>query len=213
MGVAVRTLLALLALGSVARADIDWAKGLVTAPGIGLADRQAPNPAVARGPSRRRAEDAARTALAKALPALPLAPGGTLADRLGDATVKARIDAAVAGAIGITADPETDGSWRVTMAVPIEAVRQALDSAQGPRALLAAGDAGPAVVIVDGVTATPAVGTTIGGLAAATVWVTEIPPWAKGAPRIKATSSKAGAIAAETGQATAATLFVIVAKR
>ncbi|CAN5885045.1 hypothetical protein BH11MYX3_BH11MYX3_45440 [soil metagenome] len=208
MGVALRTLLALGLASSAAHADVDWAKGLVTAPGIGLADRQAPNPAVARGPSRRRAEDAARTALAALLPAVPLAAGGTLADRLSDPAIKARIEAAVAGAIGVTAEPETDGSWRVTMAVPIEAVRQALET---PRALPAAGGAGPAVIIVDGVTATPAVGTTIGGLGAATVWVKEIPAWAKGAPRIKAKASKAGAIDADVGKATAATLFVLVA--
>jgi hypothetical protein len=202
-----RIALLLLALTAPAHADVDWAKGLVTAPGIGLADRQAPNPAVARGPARRRAEDAARTALAKAVPALPLAGGGTVADKLGDATVKARVDAAVAGAIGVTADPETDGSWRVTMAVPIEAVRQAI---AGPRALGAAGDAGPAVVIVEGVTATPAIGMTIGGLTAATIWTKDLPAWGKGAPRIKARSVKAGAIEADVGKATAATLFVLL---
>jgi hypothetical protein len=202
-----RLALLLLALTATARADIDWANGLVTAPGIGLADRQAPNPAVARGPARRRAEDAARAALAAALPALPLAGGGTLADKLGDAKVKARIDAAVAGAIGVTADPETDGSWRVTMAVPVEAVRQAL---VGPRALPAAGDAGPTVVVVEGVSAAPAIGMTVGGLAAATLWTKDLPPWTKGAPRIKARSVKGAAIDAPVGKATAATLFVLV---
>lgn len=199
----------LFALTAPVSADIDWAKGLVTAPGIGLADRQAPNPAVARGPARRRAEDAARAALAAALPAVPLAGGATLADRLGDKAIKARIDAAVAGAIGITAEPETDGSWRVTMAVPVESIRQALT---GARALAAPGDAGPAVVIVDGVSASPAVGMTIGGLAAATVWMPakELPAWTKGAPRIKARSSKGTAIDADIGKATTATLFVLV---
>lgn len=202
-------MLLVLALTAPARADIDWAKGLVTAPGIGLADRQAPNPAVARGPARRRAEDAARAALATALPALPLAGGGRLADKLGDQAIKARIDAAVASAIAVTADPETDGSWRVTMAVPLEAVRQAL---LGPRTLTAAGDAGPAVVIVEGVEAAPVVGATIGGLAAATLWMPakELPRWTKGAPRIKAKAGKGVAIEADVGTATTATLFVLV---
>ncbi len=211
MGVALRTLgwLGLVLVPSFAHADVDWATGMVTAPGIGLADRQAPNPAVARAPSRRRAEDAARSALAAQLPALPLAAGGTLADRLADPAVKARLDAAVASAIGLTAEPETDGSWRVTMGVPIEAVRQALD---GPRAVPAGGDAGPAVIIIDGVTASPAVGTRIGSLSAATVWVKGVPVWAKGAPRIKAKATRAGAIEADTGKATAATLFVLVAR-
>lgn len=202
-----RIALLLLALTAMAHADIDWAKGLVTAPGLGLADRQAPNPAVARGPARRRAENAARAALAAALPALQLAGGGTLADKLGDAKVKARIDAAVAGAIGVTADPETDGAWRVTMAVPVEAVRQAL---VGPRALAATGDVGPAVVIVEGISAAPAVGMTIGGLGAATVWTKDVPAWAKGAPRVKARSVKGAAIDADVGKASIATLFVLV---
>ncbi len=57
---------AIAALTSSARADVavDWAKGLVTANGVGIADRHAPNPAVARGTSRRGAEDAARKKLA-----------------------------------------------------------------------------------------------------------------------------------------------------
>lgn len=200
-------LVVLLALTALAHADVDWAKGLVTAAGIGLADRQAPNPAVARGPARRRAEDAARAALAKAVPALPLAGGGTVADKLGDAAIKARIDAAVAGAIDVIADPETDGSWKVTMAVPIEAVRQAL---AGPRPLGPAGDSGPAVVIVEGVTAAPSVGMTVGGLAAATLFVKDVPAWAKGAPKAKVKAVKGAAIEADVGKATAATLFVLV---
>lgn len=195
------------ALAPSAHADVDWAKGLVTARGIGLADRQAPNPAVARGPSRRKAEEAAKLALAAELPALPLAAGGTLAAKLTDPAIKARIDRAVASAIPLTADPETDGSWRVTMAVPIEAIRQALT---GPRVLGDAGDAVTPVVIVEGATGTPAIGTTVAGLAAPTLWVSVVPEWAKDAPRIKATASKGGAIEAKAAKAGEATLFVIV---
>lgn len=201
-----RTALLVLLLTGSAHAEIDWAKGLVTAPGIGLADRQAPNPAVARGPARRRAEDAARVALAKLVPTVPLAGGGTVADRLGDAAVKARVEAAVAAAIGVTAELATDGSWKVTMAVPIEAIRQAL---VGPRALGPAGDAGPSVVIVEGVPGEPALGATVGGLAAATIWTKDLPAWTKGAPRIKARAVTGAAIDADIGKATAATLFVI----
>jgi len=197
----------LLLVTAGAHADVDWARGLVTARGIGLADRQAPNPAVARGPSRRKAEEAAKLALAAQLPALPLAAGGTLADKLTDAAIKARIDRAVATAISVAADPETDGSWRVTMAVPLEAVRQAIT---GPRALPDPGDAVTPVVIVEGATATPALGTTVAGLAAPTIWVTAVPAWAKNAPRIKATASTPGAIEAKAPKAGEATLFVIV---
>ena len=75
---------------------------------------------------------------------------------------------AVAAAITVAADPETDGAWRVTLAVPIEAVRQAI---AGPRALAADGDKGPAVVVVDGVSAKPAVGFTFGGAAAPALWI------------------------------------------
>jgi len=207
VGVSRLALVAVVALATPAHADVDWAKGLVTARGIGLADRQAPNPAVARGPSRRKAEEAAKLALAAQLPALPLAAGGTLAARLTDPAIKARIDRAVAAAIPLTADPETDGSWRVTMAVPIEAIRQALT---GPRVVPDAGDAVTPVVIVEGVTAPPAIGTTVAGLAAPTIWVSAVPAWAKDAPRIKATTSKGGAIEAKAAKAGEATLFVIV---
>lgn len=198
------------ALASTASADVDWAKGLVTAPGIGLADRQAPNPAVARGPARRKAEDAARVALAAQLPALPLAGGGTLKDKLGDPAVKARVDAAIAAAFAISADPETDGSWKVTMAVGLDAIRQAVSG--GPRSAATADD-GPAAVIVDGAQVTPALGYTVGGLAAATVFVSELPAWAKGAPRIKAKTVKGAAIDADVGKATSSTLFLIVARK
>jgi hypothetical protein len=190
-------------------ARVDWAAGRVTAGGTGIADRHAPSPAVALGTSRRGAVEAAKQRIAAKLGALPLASGGTLAPRLADAAVKARIDAAVDAAIAIAAEPETDGSWRVTLSVPIEAIRLALD---GPRALPAAGDGGPPVVIVEGVTARPAIGWTIGGAGCATRWVKDVPEWAKGAPRIKARSAKAGAITVDATPGTAATLYLITGK-
>jgi hypothetical protein len=190
-------------------ATVDWAAGWVIASGTGIADRHAPSPAVALGTSRRGAEDAARRRIADALGALPLAAGGTLADRLGDAALRVRVDAAVAAAIAIAAEPETDGSWRVTLAVPLEAIRIALGA---PRALPAAGDRGPPVVVVEGAAARPAIGWTVAGAEAATVWVREVPAWAKDAPRITARSARGGAIdAPATG--TAATLYVIVSPK
>src|SRR5262245_48459424 len=107
-------------------ARVDWSAGRVIAGGIGIADRHAPSPAVALGTSRRSAEDTARQRIAAALGPVPLAGGGTLADRLGDAAIKARIEAAVEAAITVVAEPETDGSWHVTLAVPLEAIRVAL---------------------------------------------------------------------------------------
>jgi hypothetical protein len=206
----VKLALPLLLVASTARGDVDWAKGLVTADGLGIADRHAPSPAVARGTSRRVAEDAARRTLAVEIAELPVAGGGTVGARAKDPAVKARLDAAVAAAYAIAAEPETDGAWRVVMAVPIEAVREALD---GLRELPAAGDTGPAVVIVDGAAkAKPAVGWTVGGLHAPTLWVSELPAWAQGAPHVSATKLGDGAIEIAAGAATPATLFVIVAK-
>ncbi len=189
-------------------ARIDWAAGRVTAGGTGIADRHAPSPAVALGTSRRGADEAARQRIAAKLGALPLAAGGTLADKLADPSIKARIDAAVEAAIAVAAEPETDGSWHVTLAVPLEAIRLALGE---PRALPPTGDQGPPVVVVEGVAAKPSIGWTVGGAAAATLWVKEIPAWAKDAPRVSARSAKAGAIDVDA-QGTAATLYVIVSK-
>ena len=189
-------------------ARIDWAAGRVTAGGTGIADRHAPSPAVALGTSRRGADEAARRRIAAKLGSLPLAAGGKLADKLADRSNKARIDAAVEAAITIAAEPETDGSWHVTLAVPIEAIRQALGE---PRVLPPAGDQGLPVVVVEGVAAEPSIGWTVGGVAAATLWVKEVPAWTKDAPRAKARSAKAGAIEVEA-HGTAATLYVLVAR-
>jgi hypothetical protein len=190
-------------------ARIDWAAGRVTAGGTGIADRHAPSPAVALGTSRRGADDAARRRIAAKLRALPLAGGGTLAEMLTDPAIRARVDAAVAAAYTVAAEPETDGSWHVTLAVPIEAVRMAF---AGTRALPTTGDPGPPVVVVEAVAARPAVGWSVGGVAAATVWVKDVPAWAKDAPRVKATSARAGTIAVDPSAGTAATLYVLMAR-
>ncbi|MGE0549675.1 MAG: hypothetical protein AB7O24_20640 [Kofleriaceae bacterium] len=203
------TCAAVFAVSAIAHADdarVDWAAGMVIADGVGVADRHAPNPAVARGPSRRKAEAAAKQAIAKALPGLPLAGGGKLGDKLDDAAVKARIDRALDFAITLDAQPETDGAWQITMGLPLEAVRQALD---GPRKLEAAGDTGRQVVVITGVSAKPALGYTVGGIAGATLWVKSVPAWARDAPKAKASSAKAGAIDAKLGDAGPATLFVV----
>src|SRR5690242_12110336 len=133
-----RLALILLLAPAIAHADVDWAQGMVTARGVGVADRHAPNPAVARGTSRRAAEEAARGKLAVAVAALPVASGGKVSDAAKAADVKARLAAAVDHAMELAAEPETDGSWTVTLAVPIEAVRQAIT---GPRTLAPGGDA------------------------------------------------------------------------
>lgn len=201
----------LFALTSAASADVkvDWARGLVIADAVGIADRHAPSPAVARGTSRRGAEQAAKKQLADKIAELPLASGGKVRDKAKDKEVEEALARAVERALTLAAEPETDGAWQVTLAVPIESVRQAI---AGPRTLPSDGDKGPAVVVVEGVKAKPGVGWTVGGLEAATLWVSEVPAWAKDAPRVKAKSAKAGAIDVAGMDATAATLFVIVAK-
>ncbi len=199
----------LLVLAGAAHAETDWARGMVTADGVGVADRHAPSPAVARGTARRGAEDAARATITAQLAAIPLAAGGTLGDRLREPAIKARVDRAVAEAIAVAADPQTDGAWKVTMGVPLEALRQALD---GPRALTAS-DAEPAVVIVElPDRATPALGWQIGGKPVATLWVKTVPGWAKDAPHAKASAAKNGSLELAAPVGGPATLYLVVTK-
>jgi hypothetical protein len=208
-----RIVIVLAATAATAHADVDWAKGLVTADGIGVANRAAPTPAAARGPARRMAEEAARKQLAAQLGGLPLAHGGKLEAKLKDKDVKAEVERAVANAIVVSADPETDGSWRVTMGVPIESLRQAL--AGGARTIGAADDA-PEVVVVEGAASVkPAIGYKVGAVEAPVVFVKDVPAWAKDAPRVKAKGGgKGGAIDADVTatKASAATLFVVLTK-
>ena len=98
---------------------VDWSRGLVTATGIGLADRHAPSPAVGRAASRRRADDAARAKLAVALGEVAWHGGtpGELASR--DGWIEA-----LAVVVDATLNP--DGSWRVKMGLPVEAIRLGL---------------------------------------------------------------------------------------
>lgn len=195
-----KTLALVLAWCATAAADarVDWGQGLVLADGVSVADRHAPSPAVARGTARRVAEDLAKKAIAAELPSLPLAGGGKVGDKLN----KPQLAEVVARAFAVAAEPETDGGWNVTMAVPIEAVRQAL---AGPRSLPAAGDHDPPVTIVDGVAGKPAVG----ALDAATIWVKEPPAWAKDAPHVTGKRSR-GRIEGITPAP--ATLYVIVTR-
>jgi hypothetical protein len=205
-----RALLVVMLLATTAGAEpvVEWSEGRVLMSGVGLADRQAPNAAVARGPARRKAEEDARRSLLAAVKQLPVAGGGTVKDKLSDAAIAARIDRAVAAALPVSAALESDGAWVVTLAVPTEAIRQAI---VGPRALASAGDSGPAVIVVEGAASTPAIGTTIGGTNAPMVWVKTVPAWAAKAPRIKARGAKDGAIDADTASASPSTLFVVLA--
>jgi hypothetical protein len=209
MGIARVALLMVACAASAAHAEVDWAAGLVRASGLGVADRQAPSPAAAREPARRAAEANARKKLEGMLPALPLATGGTLKAKLTDKAVQARLARAIEAAITVESTPHTDGSWDVVLAVPLEAVRQAI---VGLRPHDGAADRDPPVVIVEGVTAKPAIGYTVGGVAGATLWVVKehVPSWAKDAPRVRASGVGNGAIAVSGKSGGPATLFVIL---
>jgi hypothetical protein len=135
-------------------AQIDWSAGVVRAKGVGPADRHAPSPTVARVASRRAAEDQARGKLSKAVKAMKLAGGGTVGDAIEkDKDAKARLAAEIERATVVESDLLTDGSSRVTMAVGIEAVRQALS---GVRTV--SSQEKSAVWIVEARSAKPAVG-------------------------------------------------------
>lgn len=199
-------------LANPARADaprpaVDWAAGRLTATGFGVADRQAPSPAAARGPARRAAETAARARLTDAIAALPVARGGTVAAAAkSDAAIATRLAAVVARAREVSADLETDGSWQVSLAVPLEAVHQALTGVP------AAGDeahSAPPVVVIES-SAPPALGYRIAGRAAAIVWVDKLPTWARAAPRTRAKLQPPDELALAKPLGGPATLYVVV---
>jgi len=129
-------------------AVVDWTAGLVRAEVTIPADRHAPSPAVARGGARRKAEERARARLAAAAKALPWAAGGTVGEQLKGKDGQAALDGAVAAAIVLGADYFTDGSVRVELGLPIEAVRVAI---AGPRRVEpgSAPDPGPTAIVVD----------------------------------------------------------------
>jgi hypothetical protein len=184
---------------TVAAVDVDWTRGVAIARAVAPADRRAPSPAVARSGARRAAEDRARAMLAAAARALPWAAGGTVGEAVDDKGAAAALEAAVARAAVTAADYLTDGSVRVTVALPIEAVRQALD---GPRAVAAGAAVEGAVtaVVVDarGAKVAPAVGLAVGE-ARGPVLVAHAKPSAAvlGAKvvTVKATAARAGTLA------------------
>jgi len=219
IAIAVASAVATAAPSDPGAAHVDWARGLVIASAVGIADRHAPSPAVARGTARRGAEDAARRTIAAAINALPRASGGTVGEAATTPATKAALADAVAHAVTLAADPETDGAWQVTLAVPIEAVRLALGHA---RTLPDAGDHGPAVIVIDGERAPSALGwhVAVHGADAevATLWVDAAPAWAKSAPHVQASVKPGGVlelaseIAGRAGTSElASALFVIVA--
>lgn len=169
-------------------AQIDWSAGVVSAKGVGPADRHAPSPAVARVASRRAAEVQARARLLKAARAMKTAGGGTVGAAVDkDEAAAARLAVEIERAPVVAADLITDGSSRVTIALGIEAVRQALS---GPRA--ASADEKSVTWIVEAKSVNPAVGWTVevGGARweGPMIWLHE-----RGSPPADAVTAKATA--------------------
>lgn len=192
--------------------QIDWGGGVLKAKGIGPADRHAPAPAVARTASRRAAETQARAKLAKAARALPLAGGGTVGAAVDkDDDAKARLADEIERAPVVESDLLTDGSSRVTVALGIEAVRQALS---GTRVVSA--DEQPVTWVVEARRATPAVGwaVEVGGArwVGPTRWVRERGAAPAGGVEAEATSATGGvlAVSGPTAPPPAGALVVVV---
>lgn len=150
---------------------VDWTAGQLLARGLGLADRRAPSPAAAREAAKRRAISDAAAQLAEAAAKVPLAGGETVGKRV-PAAVLAELAAEASVA---SSEPLVDGSWRVELALPLEALRQA---AQGERTAPADGDAAavPAVLVVHApADAVPAIGVAVSdgkrSVRGATLWV------------------------------------------
>jgi hypothetical protein len=103
-----------------ARADVDWAAGMVTARGVGPADLRAPGPDIARVGAERVALERGRAELVKSLRAIPLAAGGTLG---------ARHEEAIAGLVDKTTPERTlysDGSVVLRFELPLARVAEAV---------------------------------------------------------------------------------------
>jgi hypothetical protein len=220
---AILTAVAVAGSASAARADVrdelpsggavDWSSGLVTATGIGLADRHAPSPAVGRAASRRRADDAARAKLAVALGEVAWVAG----DSPGELAKREGWIAAHAVVVDATLNP--DGSWRVTMGLPVEAIRTGLG---GVRSLPAGGDTDETrALVIDArsIDAAPVGGVAIGDakVAGATLWVVAPPGKAvvgEAPVERKAKAMKDGVIDVDGAVPdTAGTLIVVVVRR
>ena len=192
--------------------QIDWSAGALLAKGIGPADRHAPSPAVARTASRRAAEAQARAKLLKAARALKAAGGGTVGEAVDkDEAARARLAAELERAPVVASELSTDGSSRVTLALGIEAVRQALHGARP-----AAADEKPVTWIVEAKRVTPAVGWSVevGGdrWEGAILWVRERGSPPAGAVVARATAATGGvlSVSGPTAPPPAGALVVVV---
>jgi hypothetical protein len=108
----------------VAEARLDWTHGEIAARGAATADLHAPTIAIARVGAERRARERAAAALVTAARALRLAGGGTLGGAMKrDGELAARVVAGLAQTRDVAVDHASDGSARVAIAAPLEALR------------------------------------------------------------------------------------------
>jgi len=137
--------------GLVQRLDdgalVEWTAGRIGAPGGAAADLRAPNTEIARVGAERAASERARASLARAVRALALASGGTVGARAdADEAVAERLRALLAHARVVDVSWAADGGARVLLAVPLEAVRAAVEPPTPPVLDAAA----PTALVVDG---------------------------------------------------------------
>jgi hypothetical protein len=197
-------LVVLVLLAGVARADVDWAEGRVTANGVGAADLRAPSPDIARVAAERTARKAARARLEAETRALPWAGGASVGER-------AEADPTLAGALAAALDAvatdevryQSDGSVVVRLHLELDR----LADTPGAGATLVAIDA-------RGVAIQPAVGATLEAGAARYAgplrWVHKPPA---GARTAMAMSAHAGTLAVDDAAALAAArapIYVVV---
>jgi hypothetical protein len=203
------------------RVHIDWTAGRITAVGVGAPDLRAPGPAVARVTTERIARREAEKRLLEVAAALPLAAGGQASG--------ARLDAARRLVHDLEVRYSSDGSVEVTLALPLEAVRQALETQSAAAPTM--DEIAPTAVIVDlgKLDVAPALGVTLqaGGtrLIGPTVWhkdgkaAAEDPRAGARVLAARATAAKGGVITIETDEpklgaaARAGALVVIVNHR
>src|SRR5690606_29328517 len=89
---------------------VDWARGLVIAPGAAAADLRAPSADIARLKARRIAMERARTLLAKQARSLPWAGGGDVGGQLRTRAQEHRFDRVIARSLARDVDYSSDGS-------------------------------------------------------------------------------------------------------
>jgi hypothetical protein len=147
---------------------IDWTTGELTARAVGLADRRAPSPDVARAAARRRGIDDARVSLRNALPAIAWSDAKTLANEFSDA----ELDSIAGLAVVSKAAPQTDGGWQISLSLPLERIRQLRS---GPRRLTDAGDDESSLLVrIDArsLTLRPSLALKVSGNSCALLWST-----------------------------------------